>query len=64
MLDLINHTPILLMSDPTNEIRTDRLILRRSRDQDLEPFAELNTDPEGSPLRRHVLYRLTCTSRS
>lgn len=29
-----------------NELRTDRLTLRRWRDEDLEPFAQLNADPE------------------
>jgi RimJ/RimL family protein N-acetyltransferase len=29
-----------------HEIRTERLILRRWRDTDLEPFARLNADPE------------------
>lgn len=28
------------------ELRTERLLLRRWRDEDLEPFAELNADPE------------------
>ncbi len=32
-------------SELPKEIRTDRLILRRWRDEDLEPFAELNGDP-------------------
>lgn len=30
----------------TDEMRTARLVLRRWRDQDREPFAELNADPE------------------
>lgn len=39
------------------ELRTDRLILRRWRDSDLEPWAALNADPEvrehlGEPLTR------------
>jgi len=29
-----------------DSIRTDRLLLRRWRDDDLVPFAELNSDPE------------------
>jgi RimJ/RimL family protein N-acetyltransferase len=28
------------------ELRTERLLLRQWRDEDLEPFAELNADPE------------------
>lgn len=35
-------------TDPSslpNEIRTERLLLRRWRESDLEPFAELNADP-------------------
>jgi RimJ/RimL family protein N-acetyltransferase len=28
------------------DLRTDRLLLRQWRDEDLEPFAELNADPE------------------
>ncbi len=35
-----------IVSAIPNEIRTDRLILRRWRDDDLEPFARLNADPE------------------
>jgi RimJ/RimL family protein N-acetyltransferase len=39
------------------ELRTERLLLRQWRDSDLEPFAELNADPEvmryfPAPLRR------------
>lgn len=40
------RTPICFMREPRNEIRTGRLILRRWRDEDLEPFAKLNADPE------------------
>ncbi|MBV8300585.1 MAG: GNAT family N-acetyltransferase [Candidatus Dormibacteraeota bacterium] len=31
---------------PGPELRTQRLLLRRWRDEDLEPFAALNSDPE------------------
>jgi RimJ/RimL family protein N-acetyltransferase len=34
------HTPAL-----PEEIRTERLLLRRWRESDLEPFAEMNADP-------------------
>lgn len=39
------------------ELRTDRLLLRRWRESDLEPWAEMNADPEvrrylGEPLTR------------
>ena len=37
------NTPASLLPD---SIRTDRLLLRRWRDEDLVPFAELNSDPE------------------
>ena len=37
------NTPASL---PPGSIRTDRLLLRRWRDEDLVPFAELNSDPE------------------
>jgi hypothetical protein len=40
------------------EIKTKRLLLRRWRAGDREPFARLN---EGHRLRRHVLYRLRQT---
>jgi hypothetical protein len=43
-------------------IRTDRLVMRRWQDSDKGPFAELNADPEGSPLRPSVTYRLVKTS--
>lgn len=33
------------------ELRTDRLVLRRWRDSDLEPWAALNADPE---VREHL----------
>jgi RimJ/RimL family protein N-acetyltransferase len=33
------------MSDPPAELRTERLLLRRWRPEDFEPFAELNADP-------------------
>jgi RimJ/RimL family protein N-acetyltransferase len=38
----VNTGPLTL----PGSIRTDRLVLRRWRDEDLEPFAELNADPE------------------
>jgi RimJ/RimL family protein N-acetyltransferase len=31
---------------PVAELRTERLLLRQWRDEDLEPFAELNANPE------------------
>ena len=31
--------------EPRSELRTERLVLRRWRDEDLEPFAALNADP-------------------
>ena len=34
------------MTTPGPEVRTDRLLLRRWRPTDLEPFAALNADPE------------------
>ena len=34
------------MSLLPTELRTDRLLLRRWREQDSEPFAALNADPE------------------
>jgi RimJ/RimL family protein N-acetyltransferase len=37
------NTPASLLPD---SIRTDRLLLRRWRDEDLVPFAEMNSDPE------------------
>jgi len=37
---------ITLPSALPDSIRTDRLLLRRWRDDDLVPFAELNSDPE------------------
>lgn len=56
-------------------MRTQRLVLRRWRDADREPFAALNADPilrhdaagdfdhpglpVDHPMRPHVLYRLT-----
>jgi ribosomal-protein-alanine N-acetyltransferase len=38
------------------ELRTDRLLLRRWREEDREPFAEMNADPE---VMRHFPSRLT-----
>ncbi|MEU6315579.1 GNAT family N-acetyltransferase [Streptomyces sp. NPDC047014] len=38
------------------ELRTDRLLLRRWRDSDLGPWAEMNADPE---VRRHLGALLT-----
>ncbi|MCM2427266.1 GNAT family N-acetyltransferase [Streptomyces sp. RKAG337] len=38
------------------ELRTDRLLLRRWRDSDLEPWAEMNADPE---VREHLGELLT-----
>jgi RimJ/RimL family protein N-acetyltransferase len=38
------------------ELRTERLVLRQWRETDLEPFAELNADPEAM---RHFPSRLT-----
>ena len=38
------------------ELRTDRLILRRWREQDREPFARMNADPE---VMRYMLRPLT-----
>jgi len=35
-----------MMTSRFDEIRTDRLLMRRWRDSDLAPFAELNGDPE------------------
>jgi RimJ/RimL family protein N-acetyltransferase len=40
-----------------DSIRTDRLVLRRWRDEDLEPFAELNADPEVMALMPALLDR-------
>jgi RimJ/RimL family protein N-acetyltransferase len=45
------------MTRPDLELRTPRLVLRRWRDSDRAPFAELNTDPDvmefiGTPLTR------------
>jgi ribosomal-protein-alanine N-acetyltransferase len=40
-----------------NELRTERLILRRWRESDREPFARLNADPE---LMRYMIRALTC----
>ncbi len=31
---------------PVDEVRTERLVLRRWRDDDLDDFAEMNSDPE------------------
>ena len=33
------------MTNPTKELRTDRSVLRRWRDGDIAPFAEMNADP-------------------
>jgi ribosomal-protein-alanine N-acetyltransferase len=37
------------------ELETERLLLRRWRDEDLEPFAQMNADPE---VRRHFVSTL------
>src|SRR5947209_13569570 len=42
--------------DQAVELRTDRLILRRWRESDLDPFARMNADPE---VMRHFLSTLT-----
>ena len=34
------------MSAPFAELRTERLLMRRWRDADREPFAAMNADPE------------------
>jgi RimJ/RimL family protein N-acetyltransferase len=45
------------VTDPGPQLRTDRLLLRRWRDSDREPFAALNADPE---VMEHFLAPLTC----
>jgi ribosomal-protein-alanine N-acetyltransferase len=50
------------------ELRTERLLLRQWRDDDLEPFAELNADPEvmehfPAPLARDESDRLARRAR-
>jgi RimJ/RimL family protein N-acetyltransferase len=51
------------------ELRTDRLLLRQWRDDDLEPFARLNADPETmryfpAPLTREQSDRLAERERT
>src|SRR3979409_1424896 len=35
------------MSSAERNLKTERLVLRRWRDEDLDPFAAMNADPEG-----------------
>jgi len=49
------------MRERVDTIATERLLMRRWRDADREPYAALNADPRiepGSPIRPHVAYRL------
>ena len=51
------NTPASLLPD---SIRTDRLLLRRWRDEDLVPFAELNSDPDVMTYMPALLDRHRC----
>lgn len=45
------------------ELRTERLVLREWRDEDLEPFAVLNADPEVMRFMPKLLSRDECATR-
>ncbi len=45
------------------ELRTERLLLREWRDEDLEPFAVLNADPEVMRFMPKLLSRDECATR-
>lgn len=50
------------MNDPL-ELRTERLVLRIWRDDDLEPFAAMNSDPEVMRFMPKLLSRDECAAR-
>ena len=50
------------MSDAP-ELRTERLLLHEWRDEDLEPFAALNSDPEVMRFMPKLLSRDECAAR-
>ena len=45
------------------ELRTERLVLRDWRDEDLDPFAALNSDPEVMRFMPKLLSRDECATR-
>ena len=45
------------------ELHTKRLVLREWRDEDLEPFAALNSDPEVMRFMPYLLTRGACSQR-
>jgi len=54
--DGLDDRPARGSADQSMELRTDRLILRRWRESDREPFARMNADPE---VMRHFPSTLT-----